>query len=83
MTREELHQKVLTLPKEPGVYIMKNKQDQVIYVGKAKVLKNRVSQYFQNEAKHTPQTRKMVEISIILTLSCVLPSLKRWFWKIR
>ena len=62
MTREELHQKVLTLPKEPGVYIMKNKQDQVIYVGKAKVLKNRVSQYFQNEAKHTPKTRKMVEI---------------------
>lgn len=61
MTREELHQKVLTLPKEPGVYIMKNKQDQVIYVGKAKVLKNRVSQYFQNEAKHTPKTRKMVE----------------------
>ena len=60
MTREELHQKVLTLPKEPGVYIMKNKQDQVIYVGKAKVLKNRVSQYFQNEAKHTPKTRKMV-----------------------
>lgn len=61
MTCEELHQKVLTLPKEPGVYIMKNKQDQVIYVGKAKVLKNRVSQYFQNEAKHTPKTRKMVE----------------------
>ena len=61
MTREELHQKVLTLPKEPGVYIMKNKQNQVIYVGKAKVLKNRVSQYFQNEAKHTPKTRKMVE----------------------
>ena len=61
MTREELHQKVLTLPKEPGVYIMKNKQGQVIYVGKAKVLKNRVSQYFQNEAKHTPKTRKMVE----------------------
>ena len=61
MTREELHQKVLTLPKEPGVYIMKNKQEQVIYVGKAKVLKNRVSQYFQNEAKHTPKMRKMVE----------------------
>lgn len=60
-SREELHQRVLTLPREPGVYIMKNRQGQVIYVGKAKVLKNRVSQYFQNEAKHTPKTRKMVE----------------------
>ncbi|MCD8355373.1 MAG: excinuclease ABC subunit UvrC [Clostridia bacterium] len=60
-TREELHQKVLTLPREPGVYIMKNSHGQVIYVGKAKVLKNRVSQYFQNDAKHTPKTRKMVE----------------------
>lgn len=59
--REELHQKVLTLPREPGVYIMKNKHNQVIYVGKAKALKNRVSQYFQNEARHSPKTRKMVE----------------------
>ena len=60
-SREELHQRVLTLPRKPGVYIMKNRQGQVIYVGKAKALKNRVSQYFQNEAKHTPKTRKMVE----------------------
>ena len=59
--REELHRKVLTLPREPGVYIMKNRHGQVIYVGKAKALKNRVSQYFQNEARHTPKTRKMVE----------------------
>lgn len=59
--REELHQKVLTLPREPGVYIMKNRHGQVIYVGKAKILKNRVSQYFQNEARHTPKTRKMVQ----------------------
>lgn len=60
-SREELHQKVLTLPREPGVYIMKNKHGEVIYVGKAKALKNRVSQYFQNEARHSPKTRKMVE----------------------
>ncbi len=60
-SRKELHQKVLTLPREPGVYIMKNRHSQVIYVGKAKALKNRVSQYFQNEARHTPKTRKMVE----------------------
>ncbi len=60
-SREELHQRVRALPRKPGVYLMKNRQGQVIYVGKAKALKNRVSQYFQNEAKHTPKTRKMVE----------------------
>jgi excinuclease ABC subunit C len=58
--REELHDKVLALPREPGVYIMKNARGEVIYVGKAKALKNRVSQYFQAEARQTPKTRKMV-----------------------
>lgn len=58
--REELHQKVLALPREPGVYIMKDMRGEVIYVGKAKALKNRVSQYFQKEARHSPKTRKMV-----------------------
>ena len=39
------------LPDKPGVYIMKNKQDEVIYVGKAVVLKNRVRQYFRKNNK--------------------------------
>lgn len=60
MDKSELKQKVLALPKEPGVYIMKNAADQVIYVGKAKALKNRVSQYFQNQERHTEKTRQMV-----------------------
>ena len=60
MTFEELKEKALTLPYAPGVYIMRNKDDKVIYVGKAKKLKNRVSQYFQNTANHTPKTRLMV-----------------------
>ena len=42
------------LPDMPGVYIMRDKDDNVIYVGKAKVLKNRVRQYFQNGWKHRP-----------------------------
>jgi len=60
MTFDELKDKALTLPLAPGVYIMRNKDDKVIYVGKAKKLKNRVSQYFQNTANHTPKTRLMV-----------------------
>ena len=60
MTFEELKEKALTLPYAPGVYIMRDKTDKVIYVGKAKKLKNRVSQYFQDTASHTPKTRIMV-----------------------
>lgn len=52
--------KALTLPLLPGVYIMRDKQGQVIYVGKAKKLKNRVSQYFQDTASHSPKTKVMV-----------------------
>ncbi len=60
MTFDELKDKALSLPYEPGVYIMRDRQDRVIYVGKAKKLKNRVSQYFQDTASHTPKTRLMV-----------------------
>ena len=60
MTFEELKQKALSLTLEPGVYIMRDVNDKVIYVGKAKKLKNRVSQYFQDTAYHTPKTRIMV-----------------------
>ena len=60
MTFDELKEKALSLPYAPGVYIMRDKTDKVIYVGKAKKLKNRVSQYFQDTASHTPKTRMMV-----------------------
>ena len=60
MNFEELKNKALTLPLVPGVYIMRDKTDRVIYVGKAKKLKNRVSQYFQDTASHSPKTRLMV-----------------------
>ena len=60
MTFDELKDKALTLPYAPGVYIMRDKTDKVIYVGKAKKLKNRVSQYFQDTASHSPKTRIMV-----------------------
>ncbi len=60
MCFEELKEKALNLPLAPGVYIMRDKTDKVIYVGKAKKLKNRVSQYFQDTASHTLKTRLMV-----------------------
>ncbi|TBX15314.1 excinuclease ABC subunit C [Clostridium perfringens] len=49
------------LPDKPGVYIMKNSLGEVIYVGKAKVLKNRVRQYFQNSKNHSEKVRAMVK----------------------
>ncbi len=48
------------LPKSPGVYIMKDDRGGIIYIGKAKVLKNRVRQYFQNPARLDIKTRMMV-----------------------
>ena len=60
VTFPELKEKALTLPYAPGVYIMRDKTNTVIYVGKAKKLKNRVSQYFQETASHSPKTRIMV-----------------------
>ena len=60
MTFEELRDKAHSLPLKPGVYLMMNRSETVIYVGKAKALRNRVSQYFQDQASHTEKTRAMV-----------------------
>ena len=60
MTRDELRAKANELPLLPGVYLMMDKTGQVIYVGKAKKLKNRVSQYFQDTASHNEKTKMMV-----------------------
>ena len=60
MTKDQLRSKANELPLLPGVYLMMDKTGQVIYVGKAKKLKNRVSQYFQGTASHNGKTRRMV-----------------------
>ncbi len=56
----EIEDKLKTLPEKSGVYIMKNSDGDVIYVGKAKILKNRVKQYFKSH-NHSLKVSKMVE----------------------
>ena len=62
MTKEELLEKANSLPLAPGVYLMHDKEGTVIYVGKAKRLKNRVSQYFQAGRGHNLKTQTMVKL---------------------
>ena len=56
----QLREKAMNLPLSPGVYIMKNKSGEIIYIGKAKALKNRVSQYFGSDRNHQEKVRRMV-----------------------
>jgi len=59
--KTELRKKAMNLPLLPGVYIMRNSKGEIIYIGKAKALKNRVSQYFGSNKNHEEKVRKMVE----------------------
>lgn len=56
----DLEEELKNLPEQPGVYIMHGADGTVIYVGKAKILKNRVRQYFRAVDRHTPKVRAMV-----------------------
>ncbi len=60
MKNFDLEGELSRLPEKPGVYIMHSADDTVIYVGKAKILKNRVRQYFRDSKNHTPKVRAMV-----------------------
>ena len=55
-----LRAKAMKLPLRPGVYIMKDSTNKIIYIGKAKALKNRVSQYFGSQNNHSGKVRSMV-----------------------
>ena len=58
---ERLLDKANSLPLQPGVYLMRDRNGKVIYVGKSRKLKNRVSQYFRNGDKNT-KTERMVSL---------------------
>ena len=55
-----IEEELKKLPDKPGVYLMHNEKDEIIYVGKAVVLKNRVRQYFQSSRNQTAKIRRMV-----------------------
>ena len=54
-------EKLKTLPENPGVYLMKNSAGKIIYVGKAKILKKRIRQYFQKNKNHSPKVLATVK----------------------
>jgi excinuclease ABC subunit C len=56
-----IEEELKKLPAKPGVYIMRDSKDTIIYVGKAIILKNRVRQYFQSSRNHTEKIKQMVE----------------------
>ena len=56
----DISSQLKNLPKKPGVYIMKDKNDNIIYIGKAKALNKRVRQYFTQNKNHTLKTRSML-----------------------
>ena len=56
-----LEEELKKLPEKPGVYLMHDKDDHIIYVGKAVILKNRVRQYFQKSRNVSPKIARMIE----------------------
>ena len=61
MTKPELYKKACMLPLLPGVYIIRDKTDEIIYIGKAKRLRTRVSQYFREGVPHDAKVTQMIE----------------------
>lgn len=61
MIREDLSERLAALPTKPGVYLMKDVRNDVIYVGKAVNLRNRVRSYFHAPASHNPKVQRLVE----------------------
>jgi excinuclease ABC subunit C len=66
-----LSQRLREIPTEPGCYLMRDGEDRILYIGKAKVLRNRVRSYFQSSQSHSPRislmVRQICEIEVIVT----------------
>ena len=75
MTKAELYQKACMLPLLPGVYIIRDKSDTIIYIGKAKRLRIRVSQYFREGVPHDNKVSQMLFLEPIRDASSSSSSL--------
>lgn len=73
-----IKQKLATLPTNPGVYLMKDKDGKIIYVGKAINLKNRVRSYFRAQPKEAVKTKALVRHIGIWNTSSSTTRQKRW-----
>ena len=69
MTKAELYKKACMLPLLPGVYIIRDKSGTIIYIGKAKRLKTRVSQYFREGVPHDAKVTQMIAHACLLYTS--------------
>ena len=75
MTKAELYKKACMLPLLPGVYIIRDKSDTIIYIGKAKRLRIRVSQYFREGVPHDNKVSQMIAHAYAFASS------RHWCWK--
>lgn len=68
---DQLAQRLREIPTEPGCYLMRDGEDRILYIGKAKVLRNRVRSYFQSSQGHGPRislmVRQVCDIEVIVT----------------
>ena len=68
---EQLAQRLREIPTEPGCYLLRDGEDRILYIGKAKVLRNRVRSYFQSSQGHSPRislmVRQVCDIEVIVT----------------
>ena len=78
MTKAELYKKACMLPLLPGVYIIRDKSGTIIYIGKAKRLRIRVSQYFREGVPHDNKVSQMIAHAYAFDV-IVCP--RRWCWK--
>jgi len=78
----DIEEELKKLPSQPGVYIMHDAKDEIIYVGKAISLKNRVRQYFQSSRGKTAKIQQMVSRIARFEYIVTIRSWRHWCWSV-